>query len=36
MRNIKRRVTDLEERIKCAILFPFIIVLLVVMSFSGY
>lgn len=36
MRNIKRRVTDLAERIKSAILFPFIIVLLVVMAISGY
>lgn len=36
MRNLKRRVTDLAERIKSAILFPFIIVLLVVMAISGY
>ncbi len=36
MKNLKRRVTDLAERIKSAILFPLIIVLLVVMAISGY
>ena len=36
MRNLKRRVTDLAERIRSAILFPLIIVLLVVMAISGY